>query len=104
MSRIRILKANEDHFVPVTNGAHHADIPVDGKFHEIHEELVAILADSAVVFELENADAPSGSAAAEGAAGLGCQAAPLFSHMHALAARLEHFGDALFELAAKAVR
>jgi hypothetical protein len=76
MPRIRITKANELNHLPVTNGVQSADIPLDGEFHEIHEDLLGVLDDSSVEYELENADAPSGSAAAEGAPGLGGQGAP----------------------------
>jgi hypothetical protein len=53
-----------------------ADIPIDGDFHEIHDDLLPVLNDSSVEFEIENADATSGTAAAGGAAGLGGSAAP----------------------------
>jgi hypothetical protein len=76
MTRIRILNAAEQHSVPVSNTAQHAIIPVDGNFHEIHDDLLPVLSDSSVQFEIENADAAGGIAAAAGAAGLGGSAAP----------------------------
>lgn len=82
MPRIRITKANELNHLPVRNGSQSADIPLDGEFHEIHEDLLPVLDDSAVEYEIEpeheieNADATGGHAAAEGAAGLGGSAAP----------------------------
>lgn len=102
MPRIKILRAAEDHVIPVSNGRHSANIPFDGAFHEIHVELIAVLTDSDVDFELENADAPSGSADAGDAAGLGGSAASSphdDEHIHALASRLEGFADALDTLA-----
>jgi hypothetical protein len=75
MSRIRITKANEQNSLRVSNTVEHADIPIDGNFHEIHDDLLPVLDDSAVEYEIENAEAPSGSAAAEDAAGLGGSAA-----------------------------
>lgn len=75
MVRVRITKANEIHHLPVTNGAESADIPIDGKFHPIHPDLVGVLTDSNVGFDIANADATGGTAAAGGAAGLGDSAA-----------------------------
>jgi hypothetical protein len=76
MTRIRILSAAEDHEVHVSNNSQHALIPRDGGFHEVHDDLLPVLEDSAVEFEIENADATGGDAAAAGAAGLGGSAAP----------------------------
>jgi hypothetical protein len=76
MGRIKILKSAEQHHLPISNGVQSADIPVDGEFHEIHDDLLPVLEDSSVEFEIENADVPSGSAAAGDAAGLGGSAAP----------------------------
>lgn len=76
MARIRILKSAEQHSLRVSNGAETVDVPVDGEFHEIHKDLIPVLTDSSVEFEIENADASSGIAAAGGAAGLGGSAAP----------------------------
>lgn len=74
-TRIRILSANEQHVLPVSNGSESANIPIDGGFHPIHDDLLAVLGDSNVQYEIENADATGGAAAAEGAAGLGGSAA-----------------------------
>jgi hypothetical protein len=75
MARIKILKCAEVHHLPVTNGSQSADIPVDGAFHDIHDDLLGVLTDSSVEFEIENAAASGGIAAAGGAAGLGGSAA-----------------------------
>ena len=86
MTRVRILKAAEQHHLPVSNLNVSADIPIDDKFHEIPDELLGALENSSVEFEIEesddtpageieNADATGGTAAAGDAAELGGSAA-----------------------------
>lgn len=100
MPRICIIKANELNTVHVSNGRQHADVAIDGKFHPIHEDLIPVLTDSAVEFEVEDADellidAPEienveparGTGAADGADGLGGLAAS--SPLHEAADRME---------------
>lgn len=86
MTRVRIIKADDDHNLFVCNTRQSADIPIDGQFHDIHDDLIPVLEDSAVEFEIENAAAGGEkTAAAGGAAGLGGSAAPL--------SPLDHDGD-----------
>jgi hypothetical protein len=55
MTRIRITKANEDHSVRVDNCSMKADVPIDGQFHELHDDLISVLENSSVEFEVEDA-------------------------------------------------
>lgn len=75
MARVKILSAAENHELHVSNIVNKATIPVDGEFHEIHDDLVPVLEDSGATIEIENADATGGSAEAGAAAGLGGSAA-----------------------------
>jgi hypothetical protein len=90
MPRIKIIRANEDQELPVSNGRQSAVIRIDGKFHDIHEDLLPVLADSNVAFELEEENdepARAGTEASGGAVGLGGLSAP--SPLHAAADRME---------------
>lgn len=73
MPRIKITKAAEQNHLPITNTVVSADIPIDGCFHEIHPDLIPVLTDSGVEFEVEDdepAAAPTGNAgAARGSSG-----------------------------------
>jgi hypothetical protein len=71
MARVKITKAAEQHTIRVSNTSVHQDLPIDGEFHEIHDDLLPVLADSDAEFEIENADATGGTAAAGGAAQAG---------------------------------
>ena len=79
MARIKITKAAENNSVRVSNTSISADVPIDGQFHDIHDDLVPVLENSAVEFEVEPSEKRSSakrkSAAAGGAAGLGGSAA-----------------------------
>jgi hypothetical protein len=59
MTRIRITKANEDHSVRVQPCSQLADIPIDGNSTRF-TTTSSVLNDSAVEFEIENADATGG--------------------------------------------
>jgi hypothetical protein len=86
MARIRITKSAEQNSVFVSNTSVSAHVPIDGDFHDIHDDLLPVLDDSAVEYEVE-ATAPAvpkqkrpaaktGARRAGGAAALGGSAAP----------------------------
>lgn len=71
MPHIRIIASDDQEQVRVTLNERVVTIPFDGCFHPVEAEILVLLDDSSVTYEIENVGARGGAAALAGGARMG---------------------------------